>query len=74
MMARLDPEPLILLEPDNIERVWIDQASGLRSAAGCRGAIELPFISGTAPEEAVPCGRGSVKKSVKSWFERIFGR
>jgi len=76
MMARLDPEPLILPEPDNIERVWIDQASGLRSAAGCQGALELPFVSGSAPEETVPCGRGrsSVKKSLRSWFERIFGR
>ncbi len=74
MMANLDPEPLILPEPDNIERVWIDQASGLRSASGCQGAVELPFISGSAPDEAVPCGRRPLKKSIKSWFERIFGR
>ncbi|MBN2426876.1 MAG: penicillin-binding protein 1B [Deltaproteobacteria bacterium] len=74
MMASLNPEPLILPEPDDIQRVYIDKATGLRSAQGCSGAIELPFISGTAPEEAVPCGRGSVKKSFRSWFERIFGQ
>ena len=43
MMARLAPEPLILPEPDNIERVWIDKATGLRSAAGCQGANRTPF-------------------------------
>jgi penicillin-binding protein 1B len=74
MMASLDPEPLILPEPDTIERVWIDQASGLRSASGCQGSVELPFISGSAPEEAVPCGRRTAKKSIRSWFKRIFGR
>jgi penicillin-binding protein 1B len=74
MMARLDPAPLILAQPGNIEQVYIDKATGLRSAAQCSGAMELPFIAGTAPEEAVPCARGSVKKSLKSWFERIFGR
>ncbi len=74
MMASLDLTPLLVPEGGNIERVWIDQASGLRSAADCPGAIALPFIAGSAPEQAVPCARDSDKKSHKTWFERIFGR
>jgi penicillin-binding protein 1B len=74
MMARLDPEPLRLPQPGSIEQVYIDKATGLRSAAKCSGAMKLPFIAGTAPEETVPCAGGSVKKSLKSWFERILGR
>jgi penicillin-binding protein 1B len=75
MMVRLDPEPLILPELDNIEWVWIDKASGLRAGAGRQGAIKLPFLSGTAPEKAVVSrGQGSIKESIKSWFERIFGQ
>jgi penicillin-binding protein 1B len=74
MMAGLDPEPLILPEPDNIERVWIDPASGLRSDAGCRDAVELPFIAGSAPTELAGCGPGSPGRSIRSWFERIWGR
>ncbi len=72
MMAGLDPEPLILPVPDNIEQVWIDPASGLRSDEGCRDAVELPFIAGSAPTESAPCGPRSLGKSIKGWLERIF--
>jgi len=73
MMARLDPEPLILPEPDNIEQVWIDPVSGLLSDAGCRDAVNLPFITGSAPAESAPCGPGQpLGKSIKGFFERIF--
>ena len=72
MMAGLDPEPLILPEPENLELVWIDPASGLRSDQGCRDAVELPFITGSAPIETAPCGPRSLGKSIKGWFERIF--
>ena len=72
MMAELDPEPLLLPVPDGIEQVWIDPATGLLSASDCSGAVELPFIAGSAPTEAAPCGPKSVGKSLKNWFERIF--
>ncbi len=72
MMARLDPEPLILPELDNIEQVWIDSVSGLLSDRGCRDAVKLPFITGSAPTETAPCGSRSLGKSIKGWFERIF--
>ncbi len=74
MMASLDLAPLLLPEGEGIEHVWIDQGSGLRSAADCQGAIILPFIAGSAPEQVVPCAQDAEKKSLKTWFERIFGR
>ncbi len=74
MMAGLDPEPLILPELEHIEAVWIDQVSGLRSDRGCRDAIELPFIAGSAPTESAPCAQRSLGKSLKGVFERIFGK
>jgi penicillin-binding protein 1B len=72
MMAGLDPEPLILPEPDNIERVWIDPASGLLSDSGCPDAVELPFVAGSAPTESAACGPHSIGRSIKNLFERIF--
>jgi penicillin-binding protein 1B len=74
MMAGLNPAPLILTEPENIERVWIDPVSGLLSDEGCRDAVELPFITGSAPTESAPCGPRSLGRSIKGWFERTFGR
>lgn len=72
MMADLDPQPLILPEPENIEQIWIDSESGLRSARGCRNAVKLPFVSGSAPTETAPCGSESMGKSIKGWLERMF--
>lgn len=74
LMANLDTEPLTLPEPENVERVWIDPASGLRSRKGCPDAVELPFIAGSAPTESAPCGPGLLGDSFKGWFKRVFGR
>jgi penicillin-binding protein 1B len=72
LMAKLDPEPLILPEPEQIERVWIDPESGLLSGPGCSGAVELPFMTGSAPTESAPCGPRSVGNSIPGWIKRIF--
>lgn len=70
MMAQLDPEPLALPPPETIERVWIDTKTGRRAAKGCQGAVELPFIRGSAPQETAPCAAGA---PVRSWFKGLFG-
>ncbi|MHB1140863.1 MAG: penicillin-binding protein 1B [Sulfuricaulis sp.] len=72
MMARLDPDPLVPQVPENIESAWIDPETGLRVDASCQGAIELPFIRGSAPVETAPCGARSPARAIKSWLERIF--
>ncbi len=71
MMTELDPEPLILPEPDGIERAWIDPASGLLSGSDCPNAVELPFIAGSAPIDSADCGPPP-GKSIKNWFKRLF--
>jgi penicillin-binding protein 1B len=71
MMAGLDPEPLLLSQPDSIERAWIDPASGLLSDSDCPNAVELPFIAGSAPVDSAACGP-SPGKSIKNWFKRLF--
>jgi penicillin-binding protein 1B len=83
MMSALVPEPLALAKPDGIENVWIDPQSGLRGGISCPGALELPFVQGSAPEQRAPCSTpvdaaveavdATVEKA-KSWFERLFGR
>ena len=79
MMAALDPEPLELPQPDGIEMVSIDPQSGLRGS-GCAGALDMPFMKGSAPEKMAPCASQTVEviekavAPVKSWLERIFGK
>lgn len=67
LMARLDPEPLLPPLPENVERVWIDPVSGLRADDACPGAVELPFIAGSAPTDPAPCARRS-----RNWFRSLF--
>ena len=75
MMATLDPEPLVPAQPETIELVRIDPQSRLRADSGCDGAVEIPYIRGSAPTEHAPCeGGGSAKETVKGWFKRLFGR
>jgi penicillin-binding protein 1B len=75
LMSQLAHEPLVPPLPENVELVSIDPNNGLRAGAGCSGAIELPFITGTAPERRSPCTTASTPESPsksKSWWRRLF--
>jgi len=72
MMARLDPDPLVPPQPENIELVDVDSATGLRADANCQGTVSLPFIRGSAPTATAPCAASAPARSIKSWFERLF--
>jgi penicillin-binding protein 1B len=80
LMASLDPEPLALPKPEGVENVLIDPQSGLRADSGCPGALELPFMSGSAPVERAPCASAlgsavdTVKQTTKNWWQKIWGR
>ncbi len=83
LMAALSPEPFALAKPDGVVHVWIDPQSGLRGGTSCPGALELPFVQGSAPEARAPCSgpldaaadavEATVKKA-KSWLEKLLGR
>lgn len=68
LMAQLDPEPLLPPLPDDVELVWIDPATGLRGDAVCPDAVELPFVSGTAPSEVSPCVEAAAPPRTRRWF------
>jgi penicillin-binding protein 1B len=71
MIAAIEPEPLVPLVPDGIERAWIDPVTGLRSDRRCPGAVEMPFIIGSAPVESAPCGPAPGGKTIRDLFRRI---
>ena len=62
----LEPQP-----PEAVEWLWVDAATGLRSEQGCPGAVPLPFIRGSAPEEMAPCARAPVPRPLQ-WLRDIF--
>jgi penicillin-binding protein 1B len=75
LMGQLAHEPLAPPLPENVELVPIDPRNGLRAGFGCSGAIDLPFVIGTAPSQRSPCAGQSVPESppsTKSWWRRLF--
>src|SRR5438094_7954773 len=82
-MAALAPQPLALPKPESVEQVWIDPQTSLRGDSQCAGAVELPFMQGTAPRDFSPCASpaGAVIDAVdhtvqkaKSWLDRLLRR
>ncbi len=75
LMGQLAHEPLAPPLPENVELVAIDPLNGLRAGFGCTGAIDLPFVVGTAPDRHSPCAGSSTPESPpssKSWWRRLF--
>ncbi|MDH3688113.1 MAG: penicillin-binding protein 1B [Gammaproteobacteria bacterium] len=85
LMRRLNPRPLRLSMPPDVEIVSVDPVSGGLADSGCDNAVELPFIIGSAPRESAPClahqvvsDSPDVKRkanktgnSIKKWFEKL---
>lgn len=66
LMQRLEPQPLQLDTPPEVDYAWVDPASGRQTDRDCTGAVQLPFIRGSAPDRGAPCeGRGG------NWLRRI---
>lgn len=73
MMRRLDLEPLVMPEPEDIERVWTEAATGLRADADCPGSVELPYARGSAPTQIAACVKVEAPSAPrKSWWRRLF--
>ena len=72
IFANIPTQSLVAQPPLGVEYHWIDVASGKLSQAECPGAIELPFIAGSQPQEQIYCQPRQPKK--RSWWERLFGR
>jgi penicillin-binding protein 1B len=72
-MRRISREPLELEQPDNVEWIWIDRATGGRSDGSCPTAAQFPFITGSAPARVSSCGSGPAPDgSGESWFKGLF--
>lgn len=70
MMSIGERQSLIFTRPQGVEYHWIDDKSGLLSAAGCQYARKLPFIVGTEPSQKAPCI--ARKSPLRRWWDKHF--
>ena len=61
-------QPLQNFPPKNVTLSWVDGESGVGSEDRCDNAIQLPFVSGTEPEEEIRC---STTDKVMDWFRNL---
>ncbi len=67
-MSELQLDDLDLIQPEGVDNAWIDQDSYLLTEQSCRGAVELPFIQGTAPRERSRCKSGLFQQ-IRQFFQ-----
>ena len=73
LMRRISKQPVTLTPPDNVDRVWIDPATGLLADKDCEGAQQFPFVRGSAPTAQSPCVATRVN-GIQGWFNGILKR
>ncbi|CAG69028.1 MULTISPECIES: penicillin-binding protein 1B [Acinetobacter] len=56
VMRQLRQQPVNLRQPDDVQWQWIDVATGNLSAQGCEGAMYIPMLRYTVPQQATACG------------------
>jgi penicillin-binding protein 1B len=59
--------------PADVEEQLTDPATGLKADDGCPNAINMPFMSGYAPQDFAPCAEGGHKTPL-DWLRDLFKR
>jgi penicillin-binding protein 1B len=63
VMKQLNLSPVEMVQPANVQWQWIDTASGHLSAQGCGGAMYIPLLTSTVPQQATECGMARIYDS-----------
>lgn len=73
IFARIATKPFQTQQPEAVDYVTIDRASGKRGSETCADVIKLPFIRGSAPDETAPCAGGGVHDTLRRAFDWLGG-
>ncbi len=75
LMKNIAKEPVNLIAPDNIRKVWIDPYSGLLANEDCPGSVLYPFINGSEPKEVSSCDTPDLPEdSSDSWLDDVINK
>jgi len=70
--ARFNDHGLQQQAIEGIEYQLIDPASGLLADSSCPDAVQLPFVTGSAPVDMAPCAHGASLQPAVDWFKELF--
>ncbi|MGA9573611.1 MAG: penicillin-binding protein 1B, partial [Lysobacterales bacterium] len=66
-------EAVDLRMPDGANFVWVDKWQQALTDPSCRGAMQIPFIEGSEPQESTGCLKALDSKNKKSLWRKLFG-
>ncbi|WP_288362549.1 penicillin-binding protein 1B [uncultured Spongiibacter sp.] len=69
-MAEASTEQMPFAQRSNMEYLWVDAESGLRTQSWCENARYVPFIKGSEPRQSGGCAPDGEK--MWNWFKGIF--
>ena len=75
IIKRIGSRPLELIAPTNVEWLWVDGETGLRSNESCPNAVKLPFVEGSAPTDVAVCAQNDGVDPVQEtvdWLKDLF--
>src|SRR3546814_20797423 len=72
-MRKADPLPLDMPMPENVVQAWVDARTGQGSDSSCPGAVQMPYIRGSAPAPGLACGIQAPVASVMAWVREVGG-
>jgi penicillin-binding protein 1B len=73
LFVRQGAESWSPVQPESVAWFFVEDGSGKLSAEGCPGAVRLPFISGTEPQERSVCAsEGGTIDSIRQWWQGVF--
>jgi len=74
LFSKLPYEAADLRLQDGAFWLWVDGESGKLSAEECDGAIQIPFVEGSEPQELSDCLASSQEREKESFWRKIFGK
>ncbi len=70
VMRQIAQQPVLLSQPDSVERLWVDSETGKKANELCPGAVAFPFVRGSGPTENASCIEATINKA-KIWLNEI---
>ena len=74
LFRSLPIEPVDLRMPDGANFVWVDKWQRALTDPSCPGAVQIPFIVGSEPQESTQCLQNQLSKNKESLWRKWFGR
>jgi penicillin-binding protein 1B len=73
LFRQLPIEAVDLRMPEGANFVWVDKQRRALTDPSCEGAVQIPFIEGSEPEDSTKCLRQLERSNKKSLWRKWFG-